>query len=235
MFPERKTLLLAGLVVSSFFNNSAIAAYLDFTDRNTVAALTSITNGFQGAIDGIGFTLTSTDGLVNFNESYDGSTDTGCQSGGGPLACDTDGAGIGNDEITGLSVNSGQVLSLVFDTQVRISSLDFLDLYLNPDPQKGGEQARITVDGATLYTVNATGTSGDGGYANLDLLSMGGPIVGQTIEFTAFLGASIQDDRDNDYAFAAAEISAIPVPAAIWLFGTAIVGLIGFGKRKRTV
>lgn len=27
-------------------------------------------------------------------------------------------------------------------------------------------------------------------------------------------------------------VSAVPVPAAIWLFGTALIGFIGFGKRK---
>ena len=30
------------------------------------------------------------------------------------------------------------------------------------------------------------------------------------------------------------ETSAVPVPAAIWLFGTALVGLVGFGKRRKT-
>ena len=30
-------------------------------------------------------------------------------------------------------------------------------------------------------------------------------------------------------------VSAIPVPAAVWLFGTALVGLIGFGKRKSKI
>jgi hypothetical protein len=28
------------------------------------------------------------------------------------------------------------------------------------------------------------------------------------------------------------QVSAVPVPAAIWLFGTALIGLVGFGKRK---
>ena len=36
-------------------------------------------------------------------------------------------------------------------------------------------------------------------------------------------------------AIAFAEISAVPVPAAVWLFGTALIGLIGFGKRRKTV
>jgi hypothetical protein len=30
----------------------------------------------------------------------------------------------------------------------------------------------------------------------------------------------------------AARPSAVPVPAAVWLFGTALIGLFGFGKRK---
>ncbi len=29
--------------------------------------------------------------------------------------------------------------------------------------------------------------------------------------------------------------SAVPVPAAIWLFGTALIGLVGYGKRKSKV
>jgi hypothetical protein len=28
-------------------------------------------------------------------------------------------------------------------------------------------------------------------------------------------------------------VSAVPVPAAIWLFGTALIGLVGFGKRRK--
>ncbi|MCH6566526.1 MAG: VPLPA-CTERM sorting domain-containing protein [Proteobacteria bacterium] len=27
--------------------------------------------------------------------------------------------------------------------------------------------------------------------------------------------------------------SLIPVPAAVWLFGTALIGLVGFGKRRK--
>ena len=30
-------------------------------------------------------------------------------------------------------------------------------------------------------------------------------------------------------------VSAVPVPAAVWLFGTALLGLLGFGKRRKTV
>ena len=29
------------------------------------------------------------------------------------------------------------------------------------------------------------------------------------------------------------DVSAVPVPAAVWLFGTALIGLVGFSKRKK--
>jgi hypothetical protein len=29
------------------------------------------------------------------------------------------------------------------------------------------------------------------------------------------------------------QVSTVPVPAAVWLFGTALVGLIGFSNRRR--
>ena len=30
------------------------------------------------------------------------------------------------------------------------------------------------------------------------------------------------------------EVAAVPAPAAIWLFGTGLIGLIGFTKRRKT-
>ncbi len=34
--------------------------------------------------------------------------------------------------------------------------------------------------------------------------------------------------------FLQAELSAVPIPAAVWLFGTALVGLVGFSRRKQS-
>jgi len=229
MQPLRKFIVTA-CFVTTFCCNGAMAAYLDFTDNSTILSLATITNGFSGTVDGVGFTLTSISGL-NFNENYDGSLDFGCQSNGGPLKCDLDGAGLTNDEISGLTSVSGQTLTLNFDRAVRINSFDFLDLYDNSLNGNGIEQARVSIDGSTPYLVDASGISGDGGYAKLDLISLG--VIGQNIQFTAFQGLPIQDDSDNDYAFAGVTVSAVPVPAAIWLFGTALIGLAGFSKRRK--
>ena len=209
-------------LVASSFCNGATAAYIDFTDSDL--SLSAITNGFAGSIDNIGFQITST-GTVTLNSDgrYDGSSASHCQSQpSGSLECDRDGVGIENDEIS-----MGQTLNLVFDTAVRITSFEFLDLYIGT----GAEQVTVTIDGGTSYNVGAVGTSGDGGYASLDLLALVGP--GQNIAFTANSLSTLWDDTNNDYALAAITVSAVPVPAAAWLFGTALIGLVGFGQRKK--
>ncbi|OUR63854.1 hypothetical protein A9Q79_08860 [Methylophaga sp. 42_25_T18] len=208
--------LISGLALLVSYHSS-IAAVLDFTDNSLIGSLSSVTDGYRGTIDGVGFTLTSTDGTVNFNENYDGSLSTGC----GILACDKDGAGIDNDEIS-----PNQTLTLTFDSIVSFTAFHFLDLY----DGIGTEQATITLDGSLLSYMSATETSGQGGYARLELL---GPMTGQILEFTAALGGLLKDDSNNDYAFAGVTVSAVPVPAAIWLFGSAIVGLFGFRRTTK--
>jgi len=38
---------------------------------------------------------------------------------------------------------------------------------------------------------------------------------------------------DNIVVGAAGAVSSVPIPAAVWLFGTGIIGLVSFGKRKQ--
>jgi hypothetical protein len=220
--------LITGVATFCLCHN-AMATLLDFTDSSIISSLSSISNGYSGTIDGVGFTLTSDDGTVNFNESYDGSSSNGCQSTGGVLKCDTDGAGITDDEITGVQV-SDQILTLTFDSVVSLSGFYFLDLYINP---KNGarEQATISLDGALFSTVNAIGVAGDGGYA--DLLTT--PILAQTIQFTAVDNSSYWDDNNNDYSFAGADVSvsSVPEPHTILLLGAGLVGMAGVKRFKK--
>jgi hypothetical protein len=55
-----------------------------------------------------------------------------------------------------------------------------------------------------------------------------------------FAGLTFKDNNDlygglrfMDFSYNA--VPAVPVPAAIWLFGTALIGLVGFGKRKSRI
>ena len=40
-------------------------------------------------------------------------------------------------------------------------------------------------------------------------------------------------DRGNFDIYRISHLSQVPVPAAIWLFGTALIGLVGFSKRRK--
>jgi hypothetical protein len=226
---HRVTKLLTG-IATFFLCQNAMATLLDFTDYSLISSLTTVSNGYSGTIDGIGFTLTSDDGTVNFNQRYDGSSGTGCQSTGGVLQCDTDGSAITDDEITGIGVGL-QTMTLTFDSVVSLSGFYFLDLYINPNGSGAREQATITLDGVLFDTVDATGTVGDGGYA--DLLTT--PILAQTIELTAVNDYIFWDDYNNDYAFAGVDISTsnVPEPHTILLFGAGLIGLAGSRRLKK--
>ena len=51
---------------------------------------------------------------------------------------------------------------------------------------------------------------------------------------TSIMGSRDNNDANN-IALAITQVSAVPVPAAVWLFGTALIGLVGFGRRRKGV
>jgi hypothetical protein len=182
--------------------NTASAAILDFTDNSV---------GYTGTVDGVGYTLTNTGGFINRDEQ----PGTGC----GILACDNDGVGItgGNDND---EVDSDQSLTLNFASPVYLTELHFLDLFEN-------EQVKIVVDGGVPFYVDAPATPGVGGYFNYILASS---MLASKIEF--FAERLTGDNGDNNFALAGVGVSAVPLPPAVWLFGSAIIGLIGFRRKS---
>ena len=61
-----------------------------------------------------------------------------------------------------------------------------------------------------------------------------------TLVTSGLVGFAINDilplfDNRGGVSLLVSEVSAIPVPAAVWLFGTALIVLVGFNKRKKVV
>ena len=133
----------------------------------------------------------------------DGTGGSGAHSGSGSNRCDPS----SDDNVT-----VGEYLQFSFDTAVVVNNLWF-----NNSHDGGFDSAdKVTIDGVG-YDVT-TGYAGDGNGIGSFSLS-----AGQILEIAY---------NNEEFYVSAMEVSAVPVPAAIWLFGTALIGLVGFGKRK---
>ncbi len=86
----------------------------------------------------------------------------------------------------------------------------------------------VVVPGTELYLVFASLTStGQTGF------STGAGAGGNPYDRgKAFIGSSFNDNFDSTFATYS---TVVPVPAAVWLFGTALIGFIGFSRRRTNV
>lgn len=145
--------------------------------------------------------------------------------------------GIRSLDLDGLIGSSGgvsQTFSTVAGTQYNVT-FDMAGNYANLPIIK---PMRVSADGQSQdFTFDVTGRSAldmgwtsmswvftaDDTLATLQFLSLT-----ETLGLTEGWGAAL----DNVSVLA---VNPIPIPAAIWLFGTGLIGLIGFSKRRKAV
>lgn len=148
-------------------------------------------------------------------------------------ACDGDGIGIGDDELSWLpSGGFSQLLEVQFDTAMTINEISFLDLFnegtgretaywrFNQGSDAGS--AMFSLD-APLANVSWPATNGFAATSGLN--------VGGVTSITFFVNCNTDDCSANDYSLAG--ISAVPIPAAAWLFGSGLIGLAGIARRRQ--
>lgn len=120
---------------------------------------------------------------------------------------------------------AGDAFSMSFATPTYALGMYFV----SGDPLFNGDIQLITSSGTALNSDVIDVTLGDGGLAYY---------VG-LISDTAFNSASIQFDVAAEGAFLysvddiTTSTSVVPVPAAVWLFGSGLIGLIHLGKRRK--
>lgn len=227
-----KTTLAALGVAGIFAASSASAELIDFTDDDTWGPETSASYGLTGTVTVSG---TNTISFTNYDGPNPSPTGSGVPS---EMDFELDGLGIidsigSSDEVTGFT----EKLTVAFDNAVTVTEVYFLDLYYDPNPGEsqgnGIETIQVdyylgnTLQGSAVFTAaDANPPSADGGWLT-GLM----PANAVADELRFFMAANSGLDDGNADA-AVAGMTVVPIPAAAWLFGSALAGMAGIGYRR---
>ena len=124
---------------------------------------------------------------------------------------------------TGL-LSAGDVVSWSFD--VRGSAADGGVLFLENFCETDGPLCGSSLD---VINVTADWSTFTGDFV------LGAGVTAYTLQFAAVCGASQTCTADYyfDNISITADVNAVPVPAAVWLFGSGLLGLVGVARRKK--
>ena len=202
---HKTKLLIASLLFAglSLFSLAGRAVTIDF---ESYLAPTNL--GPLVVIDGVTFSVNNPDSDPNVRVYNDGGSRTAFV-----LACD-------------FSIPSSSCIKeLKVDFGQQVSNLSFN--FLSEDNASGVQSgvAYAYLAGSLLGSVNLI-SDGDGVSQNPVSLAAFGLIDQLLLD-------PILDPAGLGYDNFSFDVSRVPVPAAVWLFGTALIGLLGFGKQRK--
>jgi hypothetical protein len=223
--------LAAALLAAGVAQATTSIPEIDFTDRDVWKTPIMPQTLFGGTAAESVVTLSAVGGTINFAQNFDGVRTGVCTDSGGVLACDSDGLGVGDDEISipgGVAVTEEVTVS--FSNAVILQGLHFLDLFKHLDGS-ALESALVFVDGSsTALEFEATQTS-TGNMPGYLFKALATPVrVMSSLRFVP--GEGNDGVGRPDFALAAIDVAPVPLPLGAALMLTAVGGL-GLWSRRR--
>jgi hypothetical protein len=224
----------------SFMDQQAIASTLTYDDSTGTgfSAALSIANfdtfGATATIYDITLQREAGTNLIVGNMLADWNVNTGI-----PLSMVWDATGLFNaidyglqagDVISGTNLKRGGVV--VADVGSVVPASDGI-LNTNTGQPLNQGAAPLAVTSWNTSTLCTPGVDCIG-----NALSGGGPftddgISGSPMIDGPFRGLNVNFDIGSGNSLTVLSVSSVPVPAAVWLFGSGLIGLVGFARRKK--
>jgi len=235
----KKTAMMLALGVGGLAAATGVSAdnLIDLTDSSSIACTGSqpCVLNTPALIDGA--TVSSSSGQLKFYTPYGGPTSGTDLWGASNTQAGFDGAGVTDDEVNGGNQDN---VSIVFASAVTVTRIEALDLFTSNDGTENMlvqfyDSGDSLITDTTLVGTDPLNASTMGGYvsASLNVANV------KSIVFTMVTsgcvnaaGASVGCKDDGSADGAVAGVTTVPIPAAAWLFGSALVGMIGVGHRK---
>jgi hypothetical protein len=121
----------------------------------------------------------------------------------------------------------GQAFTVDFDWKGTNGIGGVIDIRVFSELSGGGVSKTDILAGGTGAGLTANWTN----FGATDLIAGTDVSGGVTVEFTAICGADA--GCFSNLAIDNVTVSAVPIPAAVWLFGSGLVGLVGVARRRK--
>ena len=224
---ERKGIMrnlpvLAFTLLASSVAHSVTFDFADVADNlNDPLATYGLVGGERGATaftftrDGISATTTGFNGVTGaVYSAYLDSSFSGREGGLGVCQIlNGDQCAPSSDD----NVTTNESLLLTFDQLVTIDTTTFVN---GNHGTMFSNDFQLSIDGGAMMT-----------YALTNVFTTN--LTGTTFEFfNPNMGGGSAVSNDQQFYINTLEVTAVPVPAAVWLFGTGLIGLVGVARRK---